>query len=215
MGNRRESLAQLAYQRIRDDLLDQRLLPRQPLVEVELAADHGMSKTPIREALLSLAREGLVQMSSFRGGRVWAFTADDPCEIYEVRELLEPYALRRAALRLKDGDMHAVHALLNEARVAAERGNRRELSKLNRAFHGSLVARCGNEGVIDILSHLQDQIRVMSLRFWNVQATHLHEACQHEVILAAVEVGDADRAAELLGKHISEFEERYVREWDV
>jgi DNA-binding GntR family transcriptional regulator len=214
-GNKRESLGRLAYERIKGDILDERLLPRQPLVEAELAAKYGMSKTPVREALLSLAREGLVEMSSFRGGRVRDFTADDAREIYELRELLEPFALRRAVPRLTDGDRRSLRDLLDKAQAAAEGGDRRELSRLNCAFHGSLVARCRNEKVIEILAHLQNQVRVMSLRLWNVRATHLREAEQHEAILTAVEAGQADRAAELLGEHISEFRERYVREWDI
>lgn len=215
MGNKRESLGRLAYERIKGDILDERLLPRQPLIEAELAAKYGMSKTPVREALLSLAREGLVEMSSFRGGRVRDFTADDAREIYELRELLEPFALRRTVPRLTDGDRRSLRDLLDKARAAAEGGDRRELSRLNCAFHGSLVARCRNEKVIEILAHLQNQVRVMSLRLWNVRATHLREAEQHEAILTAVEAGQADRAAELLGAHISEFRERYVREWDI
>lgn len=214
-GNKRESLGRLAYERIKGDILDERLLPRQPLIEAELAAKYGMSKTPVREALLSLAREGLVEMSSFRGGRVRDFTADDAREIYELRELLEPFALRRAVPRLTDGDRRSLRDLLDKARAAAEGGDRRELSRLNCAFHSSLVARCRNEKVIEILAHLQNQVRVMSLRLWNVRATHLREAEQHEAILTAVEAGQADRAAELLGEHISEFRERYVSEWDI
>ena len=214
-GSKRESLGSLAYERIKGDILDERLLPRQPLIEAELAARYGMSKTPVREALLSLAREGLVEMNSFRGGRVRDFAADDARDIYEVRELLEPFALRRAVPRLTGDDRRSLRTLLEEARTAAEDGDRRELSRLNCAFHGSLVARCGNEKVKEILAHLQNQVRVMSLRLWNVRATHLREAEQHEAILAAVEEGHADLAAELLGEHISEFGERYVREWDV
>jgi DNA-binding GntR family transcriptional regulator len=214
-GNKRESLGRLAYERIKGEILDERLLPRQPLIEAELAAKYGMSKTPVREALLSLAREGLVEMSSFRGGRVRDFTADDAREIYELRELLEPFALRRAVPRLTDGDRRSLRALLDKAQAAAEGGDRRELSRLNGAFHSSLVARCRNEKVIEILAHLQNQVRVMSMRLWNVRATHLREAEQHRAILTAVEAGQADQAAELLGEHISEFRERYVREWDV
>lgn len=214
-GNKRESLGRQAYERIKGEILDERLLPRQPLIEAELAAKYGMSKTPVREALLSLAREGLVEMSSFRGGRVRDFTADDAREIYELRELLEPFALRRAVPRLTDGDRRSLRALLDKAQAAAERGDRRELSRLNCAFHSSLVARCRNEKVIEILAHLQNQVRVMSMRLWNVRATHLREAEQHRAILTAVEAGQADQAAELLGEHISEFRERYVREWDV
>jgi len=214
-GNKREPLAQLAYERIKDDILDEQLFPRQPLIEAELAAKYGVSKTPVREALLSLTRERLVEMNSFRGVRVRDFTANDAREIFEVRELLEPFALRRAVPRLEDSDRRALRALLDDARVAAEGGDRRELSRLNRAFHGSLIAQCGNRMVIEILTRLQDQVMVMSLRLWNVQATHLREAQQHEAILAAAEAGDADLAAQVLGQHLSEFKESYVRNWDV
>jgi DNA-binding GntR family transcriptional regulator len=53
----------------------------------------------------------------------------------------------------------------------------------------------------------------MSLRLWSVQATHLHEASQHEAVLAAIEAGEVGRAARLLREHISEFKDRYICEW--
>jgi DNA-binding GntR family transcriptional regulator len=211
--NCREPLAQLAYRRIKDEILDQRLLPRQPLVEAELAARYGMSKTPIREALLTLARERLVEFSSFRGGRVRDFTAEDAREIYEVRELLEPFALERAAPRLGEDELRSLRSLLEDAKAAAKEGDRRRLSRLNRAFHSALVAGCGHERVIEILSQMQDQVGVMSLRLWSVQATHLHEASQHEAVLEAIEAGEVGRAARLLREHISEFKDRYICEW--
>lgn len=210
---RRDSLARLTHERIKNDILDQRLLPRQPLVEAELATEYQVSKTPVREALLTLAREGLVELNAFRGGRVRDFTADDAREIYKVRELLEPFALEQAAPHLQD-DLGSLRSLLDEARVAAESGDRRRLSELNRGFHDMLVAQCGNGRVIEILDRLQDQVRVISLRFWNVQASYLHEAEQHAAILDAVEAGYARKAAELLRLHIVEFKERYVDTWE-
>ncbi len=212
--NRRGALARLAYERIKDDILDQRLLPKQQLVETELANRYGMSKTPIREALATLAREGLVELSSFRGGRVRDFTTEQAREVYEVRELLEPFALERAVPRMDDGDRRLLRSLLREAREAAESGNRRKLARVNRAFHAALVARCGNSWVVEILDRSQDQVRAMSLRLWNAQATYLHESDQHKAVLEAVEAGDAKRAARLLRRHITEFKERYIREWE-
>lgn len=213
-AGQRGSLTKLAYERIKDDILDQRLLPRQPLVEAELAAKYGVSKTPVREALLTLSREGLVELNSFRGGRVRDFTADDAREIYELREILEPHALERAVPHLDNDDLWLLRSLLEEAKTAAEGGDRRKLSNLNRRFHDALVARCGNGRVIEILTRLQDQVRVISLRLWKVQATYLHEAEQHAAILAAIEAGNARRAGELLRNHITEFKERYIDEWD-
>jgi DNA-binding GntR family transcriptional regulator len=67
------------------------------LVEADLAEAYGVSKTPVREALLSLTRVGLVEIDSFRGARVRGFTTEDVREIYEMRALLEPFALGNAA----------------------------------------------------------------------------------------------------------------------
>ncbi|TCJ19988.1 GntR family transcriptional regulator [Rubrobacter taiwanensis] len=210
----RESLTQRSYNRIKDDILSHRLLPRQPLVEAELAAKYNISKTPVREALIILAREGIVEMNAFRGMRVRDFTPRDAREIYELREILEPLALERAIPNMSNEDTADLRKILDDAWRAVERGDQRELSRLNRAFHSALVAKCDNSRIVATLNQLQDQIRVMTLRFWKVQATYVHEAKQHEAIMAAVEARDAKRAAELLREHIVEFRERYVREWE-
>lgn len=213
--NGKEPLARRAYERIKDDILSQRLLPRESLVEPELATRYEMSKTPVREAMLNLAREGLLEMNAFRGMRVRDFTAEDAREINEVRELLEPFAVRRAVPRMSEEDKGRLRSLLVEAGSAAERGDQQELSRINQDFHAALAARCGNSRVIETLSQLQDQVRVMALRFWQVRAGHQQEAEeQHAAILEAVEAGDSERAATLLLKHIAGFKEKYMNEWD-
>jgi DNA-binding GntR family transcriptional regulator len=209
----RESLAQRSYNRIKDDILNHRLLPRQPLVETELAAKYNISKTPVREALLILAREGIVEMNAFRGMRVRDFTTRDAQEIYELREILEPLALERAIPHMNEEDIAGLRKILDEAWEAAEKGEQRKLSKLNRDFHSALVDKCDNSRVVVTLRQLQDQIRVMTLRFWKAQATYLQEAEQHEAILKSVEARDAKKAAQLLHAHITDFRERYIQEF--
>jgi DNA-binding GntR family transcriptional regulator len=212
LGTEKKSLTQVAYERIKGDILSLRLMSRQPLVEAELAAEYGMSKTPVREALLSLAREGLVELNSFRGGRVRDFTAREVRELYELRALMEPFALSRAMPLMTVEDRKTLRSLLNKARDVAERGDHRELSGLNRSFHGALFAKCDNVRLVEMLTQFQDQLRVISLRFWHAHATYIHEAGQHEAILEAVEAGDADLAAERLREHIVEFAKAYSKE---
>lgn len=86
------TMTMLAYARLKDDILGMRLTPRQPLVETELAAMLNMSKTPVREALLSLSHDGLVEVNEFRGARVRDFSLEEVREIYELRAALEPHA---------------------------------------------------------------------------------------------------------------------------
>src|ERR687896_286755 len=194
------SLGRLVAERIKDDIFRGRLLPREPLIEAELAGAYGVSKTPVREALSSLARGGLVEMDPFRGARVRNFTADDVREIYEMRALLEPFALEKAVPRMDENDRDA----------AAEKKDLYDLSELNRNFHDALVTRCANGRIIETMDHIQDQLRAIALRSWKLKPTYLREAEQHRGVAKAVRSGDAHHASDLLRTHIVEFEQQFV-----
>ena len=210
-SDKRGSLTRRAYERIKDDIFRQRLLPRESLAEAELATSYGMSKTPVREALLLLARDGLVESSPFRGGRVRDFTVEDVREIYEMRAVLEPSALEQAIPNMNEEDRALLRSVLEDADSATEKGDLYELSRFNRAFHDALVAQCNNSRMTETLAQLQDQLRVIALRSWRQRPTYLHEARQHKEILAAIRSGNASLATELLHKHIVEFKEQYTR----
>jgi DNA-binding GntR family transcriptional regulator len=196
---------------IKDDIFRGRLLPREPLIEAKLAGTYGVSKTPVREALSSLARRGLVAFDPFRGARVRDFTADDVREIYEVRVLLEPFALQKAVPRMDDDHRSSLFSMLDDADVAARREDLYLLSGLNRTFHDALIARCGNGRIIETVGQIQDQLRAIALRSWMLAPTYAREAEQHRMVAEAVASGDAERAADLLRNHIVGFEEQFVR----
>lgn len=181
------------------------------MVEAELAGAYGVSKTPVREALSSLARGGLVDLDPFRGARVHNFTASDVREIYEMRALLEPFALEKAVPRMDENDRGLLRSLLEDADDAAERVDLYGLSELNRKFHDALIARCGNKRIIETMDQVQDQLRAIALRSWMLKPTYLREAEQHRGVAKAVESRDAHRAADLLRMHIVGFEEQFVR----
>lgn len=172
-------MGRLVAERIKDDIFRGRLLPREPLIEAELAGAYGVSKTPVREALSSLARGGLVEMDPFRGARVRNFTADDVREIYEMRALLEPFALEKAVPRMDENDRDLLFSLLDDADAAAERKDLYDLSELNRNFHDALVTRCANGRIIETMDDVQDQLRAIALRSWMLKPTYLREAEQH------------------------------------
>jgi DNA-binding GntR family transcriptional regulator len=164
----------------------------------------------VREALSSLARAGLVDVDPFRGARVRDFTADDVREIYEMRVLLEPFALEKAVPRMDENDRGLLSSLLDDADAAAERQDLYSLSGLNRAFHDALVARCGNGRIIQTMGQIQDQLRAIALRSWMLTPTYPREAEQHRRVAEAVASGDAGRAADLLRDHIVGFKEQFV-----
>lgn len=207
----RQSLTRQVEEHIKADILSGTLLPNEQLVESTLATRYGTSKTPIREALLMLAQAGVVDNTTFRGWRVRFFTRKDAVEIYQLRELIEPFGLRLAMPQMTAEDLEMLDSLLSGACEAIVSQDLLRLSYVNRMFHEGLMAKCGNTRLVHILDDARDQLRVISVQLWQIEPTYKHEMRQHEQILAAVRAGDAELAAERLHTHIVEFKQRYVQ----
>jgi DNA-binding GntR family transcriptional regulator len=195
---------------IKHAILTGELRPGQCLVETDLAGLLGVSKTPVREALKTLAGAGLVTMSPYKGAAVRVVDDDLVRSVYDLRLLLEPEAVRRAAGR--GADCGTARRALRQAAVAPDWAAR---SLANRDFHRGLYLGCGNGLLISVLDGLRDQTALVSAAAWRqslawepsgarVPAWE-QEAAEHEAILAAAAGGDADGAARLLAGHIESF----------
>jgi DNA-binding GntR family transcriptional regulator len=218
---------------IKHAILAGELRPGQGLVETELAQLLGVSKTPVREALKTLAGAGLVTMSPYRGATVRAIDPASAAAIYELRLLLEPEAVRRAvqasavqagavqaagvqaggahagAARPDDGTWTAAQAALAASDAAADQAQR---SLANREFHRGLYLACGNSLLVKALDDLRDQTALVSVLSWKHGASWQQEAAEHRAILAAARNGAADEAAALLHAHIAGFAGRHFPE---
>ena len=201
---------------IKHAILAGELRPGQGLVETELAQLLGVSKTPVREALKTLAGAGLVTMSPYRGATVRAIDPASAAAIYDLRLLLEPEAVRRAirasavqaggghpgAGRPDDGAWSAAQAALAASDAAADQAQR---SLANREFHRALYLACGNSLLVKALDDLRDQTALVSAAAWQRAPTWTDEAAEHQAILAAAAAGDAGTAAHRLKQHIESF----------
>jgi DNA-binding GntR family transcriptional regulator len=189
---------------IRHAILAGELRPGQSLVEAELAQALGVSKTPVREALKTLAGAGLVTMSPYRGATVRLIDGEQASAIYDLRLLLEPEAVRRAAGR--GGGWDAARTALERADAAADQAER---SLANREFHRALYLNCGNSLLVGALDDLRDRTALVSAAAWQQQPSWRQEAREHRAILAAAEAGDAAAAGQLLAAHIASFAARH------
>jgi len=209
---------------IKRAILAGELRPGQSLVEAELAQRLGVSKTPVREALKTLAGAGLVTMSPYRGATVRTIDADTARSIYDMRLLLEPEAVRRAVLRAAGsgaagitagggldgtgdaGGFEAARRALDRADAASDEAER---SLANREFHRALYLDCGNPLLVGVLDDLRDQTALLSAAAWQQEPSWRQEAGEHRAILAAATAGDADHAARLAAAHIGSFAARH------
>jgi DNA-binding GntR family transcriptional regulator len=195
----------LVRDQIRSAILARHFKPGQALVEAELARMMGVSKTPVREALKVLASSGLVTSIPYRGVFVREVDESYVASVYDVRVLLEPEAVRRSVTRGNDAGLNRAAVHLEDARRAAEAGDRAQMSMLNRQFHADLYAACGSELLSDILDNLRDRAALVSVASWETAPTWGVEWAEHRAILAAALAGDGDRAAELLSQHFQSF----------
>ncbi|UCM91509.1 GntR family transcriptional regulator [Streptomyces marincola] len=197
------SRTQYVLEQVKHEILTGALPPGSPLVETELAARFGMSKTPVREALKSLAGRGLVVMTEYRGAAVRGVDAAMARSVYDVRVLLEPEALRRTVTAR--AGLAAAHAALARADAATDAAER---SLANRDFHRALYLPCGNPLLVGMLDDLRDQAALVSSFAWQTLPTWDREAAEHRAILARAEEGDAAGAGAALSDHIEGFVRR-------
>jgi DNA-binding GntR family transcriptional regulator len=207
---------------IKRAILAGELRPGQSLVETELAQLLGVSKTPVREALKTLAGAGLVTMNAYRGATVRAIDPASAAAIYDLRLLLEPEAVRRAVGRgaaeaspVQAGPVQAsaaqaswasAHAALQASDAATDQAQR---SLANREFHRALYLACGNSLLVKTLDDLRDQTALVSALSWEQAPSWQQEAAEHQAILAAARRGAATEAAALLRAHIAGFADRH------
>lgn len=184
---------------IRRDILQGRLAPGVPLRQDDLALAHKVSKIPVREALLHLVAEGLVNLQPNRGFTVAALAADEAEELLDMRAVLECHILRLALPRMHEEDLARAGAILDEAEATDEL---ERWSELNFAFHAALSAPAGR----DRLSALIRQVSNPTDAYIRVLLTNANYRGQaereHRAILAACSVRNADAAAAILDQHI-------------
>ncbi|MFC3576141.1 GntR family transcriptional regulator [Streptomyces yaanensis] len=197
------SRTQFVLEGIKHRILTGQLTPGQALVETELAAQFGVSKTPVREALKTLAGTGLVVMSQYKGVTVRMVDADMAREVYDVRLLLEPEALRRSVRR--GASLDAARDALNRADAATDTAER---SLANREFHRALYTPCGNPLLGRMLDEVRDQAALVSAVAWAADPSWEREAAEHREILRLALEGDADGASSALHVHIASFVHR-------
>ena len=196
------SLTDQAYEIIKEAIISLELEPGEKLKESTLAEELGISKTPVREALTRLQHEGLVNVLPFRGASVAEIDDRDMEEIFELRELLEGTAVKRAAISFSLEDSQEGEALLEEMRAAYKAGDIKSYAQPSRDFHGLLIKKFGNQRMISVLKTFDDQlerIRITAIRTSENIPLFIED---YEKILEALKAGNPEAAEKALLLHL-------------
>lgn len=197
-----KSLVELAYERLKQRILDNKYHPGFQALEHEVADDLGMSRTPVREALIRLKHEGLVELIPRRGLRVVPVLAEDMQEIYDVLTSLESMAAELLAKQKPDANTlkpmrDATHAM----EVALENDDLDAWAEADEKFHRALIDLCGNGRLAQMANTVRDQghrARMVTLR---LREKPLASADEHEQVLRAIENGDWQTARDVHYNH--------------
>lgn len=198
----RQSLHQEIVNRLRDMIIEGELQPGERLYEIQLGESLGVSRTPLREALKSLAGEGLVELVPGRGAVVRRFSRKDVHDMLVLIRAMEELAARLACEVASDADIARVRALHDRMRAHYEAGERMEYYKLNQQIHTSLVALADNPHLAAF--HATLQARLKRIRFIGHEGAERWAAAmaEHESIVTALEKRDVDTLVTTIGKHL-------------
>ncbi len=195
------SLAERAYLRLREAIVDGTLAAGSKLSERSLAAALGISSQPIREALRRLEGEGMVETRPRSGTFVAQLTVDRLVEMGRIRAVLEGAAAGIAARRASPADLAALQARLAAIRAATSLKDGVVLAEANDAFHQTLHAVTGNAFLIRSLHALQAYLHIGSRRVLNTEDQFRQALVEHTDIVAAIERGEPERAEALMRTH--------------
>jgi GntR family transcriptional regulator, rspAB operon transcriptional repressor len=154
------SIGDQVYQLLSDRILTGQFKPGERLRIQEVAKNLGVSDTPVREALLRLQHKGLVERIARAESRVRIFTRRDIEEIYDIRQALECFSVKRAVERMPDGELHRLEDLQVTAEDALDQGEIAPALAADIELHAQIILSTGNARISTLMANIQDQMQM-------------------------------------------------------
>jgi len=200
------TLVDAAAKNIRQDIVRGKLLPGAPLHEIELSKMLDISRGSVREALRLLQQEGLVEVIAYRGAFVARLTPEKVKEIYTLRALLEPYAVRLAVEcgAYDEDDIAEVKALVKKLGELEQAGDYAEMIETDMKFHEVISRGCGHELLLDVLGNLQSLTLMFMINTMLYHSDMVSEEVSHQDVLDGILSGEPELAEQVVRQHIQD-----------
>ena len=198
----RSSLVERAYHEIKRRILDNTYPPNLQVLEQELAQNLGMSRTPVREALIRLEKEGLAEIVPRRGMRVVPISPEDMREIYEVITCLEARAAERLAVRKPSRrDIQVMVDDVEAMERALEDDDLEAWAAADQSFHRHLLELCGNRRLAQLAGAVAEQAHRARMVTLHMRPPPVRSNEDHRALIEAVLAGDARQAHDIHQGH--------------
>ena len=205
-------LREMVYEELKMQILTGAIIPGTRMMEVDLADEMGVSRTPIREAIRKLEKEGLVTIEPRRGAYASMISTEDMIEILEVRQDLEGLAAYFAADRMSPDKLAELHDVNEKYKDAVSRGSMEDMIAFDTKFHRDIVDSSHNKILVQMIEQLQELV----LRFRYIyyddfrRAENMYD--EHEEIIKAIESGKPTEARYAADIHIERLKELVIKE---
>lgn len=199
-------LRELVCENIRQAIIDGTFRPGERLMEIQMADEMGVSRTPVREAIRKLELEGFVVMIPRRGTYVADISIKDIAEIYEVRTCLDVLAAGLAAERITDEELEILNGYLREIGQHAANMDMNKIVEVDTAFHDVLYNASRNERLCSIINNLREQLTGIRARSMSYPGRLVETMDEHRYLVDAIEARDVERAQHAARVHIENAE---------
>lgn len=206
-------LRDVAYDRLQDAVIHAGLQPGDPLSETRISKALGISRTPVREAIQQLAKEGLLQIIPGRAITVAAPSMQDVLDAIHVRELLEPEVVRLAADNLPATQRQSLRSLTEEMERAARAGDRRSWSKADIKWHEILCNFCPNRLLGQMTLEARNRIYTKAADEHVADQYLIEGTLEHLEIVEAILAREAATAERLMVEHIRSVRDNMFKHW--
>ena len=206
-------LRDVVFQTLRQSILTGKMEPGERLMEVQLADELGVSRTPVREAIRMLELEGLVVMIPRRGAQVASITEQDLRDVLEVRATLEQLAVRLACQRFTAEGYKALEKANRDFVRLARLKNKNvvDITNADVHFHDVIYEATGNRRLIQIIQNLQEQMYRYRMEYVRDLSSHENLIAEHEELIKQLKARNEDEAEKIIVIHISNQEKEILR----
>ncbi len=199
-------LRELVCENIRQAIIDGTFSPGERLMEIQLADEMGVSRTPVREAIRKLELEGFVVMIPRRGTYVADISIKDITEIYEIRTCLDVLAAGLAAERITDEELEILNGYLLEIGQHVANMDMEKIVEVDTAFHDVLYTASRNERLRSIINNLREQMTGIRGRSMSYPGRLIETMDEHRNLVDSIASRDVERAQHAARVHIENAE---------
>ncbi|WP_160719453.1 GntR family transcriptional regulator [Bacillus sp. USDA818B3_A] len=194
---------EVAYQFIRQKIMEGIFLPSQKLVESELSELIGVSRNTIKKALLKLEQENLVTLEENKGATIKSFTLDEIINYLEIREVLEGLIAKTAAINISDTKITQLEETVESMKEHLDSNRFDEYSKCNLLFHNIIYEASTNKQAVEMVNKIKTQLQRLRIKTILVPGRTQESYKEHQKILNAMKAKDGKWAEDAVKFHVS------------